>query len=185
MANKRGGQRLKSLVPRQPNGQPRRPTLNDVKQAERAARMKEVSFVANQPHRRGDDHPMASSAVGRVVRRIKGSDELFQAAQKYEKLNRSWALAVNSPRGFANEDTFNSGGGDGPSQQTIDGWNRKLRACEYAVSDFISPYIMQNLILFDQDQHVSLDAAIGRALYALSVEFGMSIDKHPFLQAAQ
>jgi hypothetical protein len=185
MSNRRGGQMLKNMVPRQPNGQPRRPTLKQMKEIEAEKRLGETSVVLKQPHRKDfGNHPWAGSALGRLCLRTKCRREIYDAAHAYFELKRRWGAAVQLPRGYDNGDATGKGG-EGPAGATVRAWLEQIIKCEIVLGSAkrVNRYgLLQNLIIYDIEASADFDAMLVDGLRDLAVHLEFMKDsEHPYM----
>lgn len=88
------------------------------------------AVVLAQPHRRGNLDQMAESALGRLVMARKLRSEVYHAGNEYADIVRRWRAAKGVPVDLR----LNvGGGGDGPSEETVADWGRKMERVEAAV----------------------------------------------------
>jgi hypothetical protein len=91
MSKRRPGRPRVFGIERYPCGQPKRPTLAQLEEADLKARMAEKAFVLGQPHRRGAKDPswvLLDTALGRYADRVGLSKELIEAGVEYAELWR-------------------------------------------------------------------------------------------------
>lgn len=72
-------------------------TVEALNEANATAARKVKAVVLAQPHRRGDDNPMLSDAIGRFCARVRMRSEAYDAANAYAGLVRQWRASSSVP----------------------------------------------------------------------------------------
>lgn len=165
---------------REANGRLKRPTLAQIKAAEREREDVEKATVLAQPHRLGDMDQKLESALGRFVVRNRLRSELYVAGTRLFVLVWSWRAAVGAPMPLhiPRESLLVS---DGPGKDKV--WQRKINGCQRAIARVCGPGAwrpVSNLCVHDWP---ALDAdkdIIVQGLSALAVEFGL-VDSRGFV----
>ena len=142
--------RPRKFVKRELNGRAIRPTLEQIRDADRAQRLAEQSTVLAQPHRRGADDIWPATALGRFVAGQGLRREVYEAGQQYEiDMRRLWAaIGVPSPIKVGE-----GGLGEGISEATATALKSRLGRVELAIATITHSgwLAMRNLVLFDKD----------------------------------
>jgi len=182
---------------RQPNGQLRRPTLAELTSAEANTRMKEISIVIAQPHRRDlidPNDPWAASAVGRFLlpRRSKAIGAItaaYDAADAYRSLYRRW-WALRGVQDVIHDARVTVGSSPdlSPSEQADK--DERVRADGARIGRIklniirmthIGYCVMNNAIMFDVDVPAMSEDDAMTAFGQLAEEMGLSgRPLHPF-----
>lgn len=183
--------RPRKAGPRTKSGALRKPTLQQIKEAEAKEYRENMQTVANQPHRRNAPDPLdrrLSSALGRFCIAHGLRSELFDAGEEWGNLLRRWRAAKGVP------DPMHTGGmgsGLGPSDDTVDGWERLIRRIEAALKALDSTEtiwrLTRSICIDDEDprpgdtRHVFVICG----LRSVAGELGrLSRSAHPFVRAA-
>lgn len=163
-------------------GKLKKPTLDQIKEADAAKRRENKLFVANQPHRRDLPEPFsdrAASALGRFCMIYRVGDELYQAGIAYADLTRRWRGAWGCPDPNHSESI---GSGLGPSDATVAAWWRQIKGIEKALR-------ARSMTHYAAARHLCIDDgdlpedAVGIAVEALQIvadQTGRSVAGHPF-----
>lgn len=175
----RAGRKRKPGI-REANGRLARPTVQQLKELERVSRLGEMATVLAQPHRMGNTHQWAGSALGRFVLAHKLRGELFDVGEEYAALVRR----LRAAKGVPVPEKLSSGGmGLGPSDATVRGWERKeegLRTILMRIGT--QAYIgVRKLVVEDRDTRPETAPLIIAGLVALGVELGtVKAGCHPY-----
>jgi hypothetical protein len=124
------GRPRKSGVDRYPCGKAKKPTLEQLAAAQRAAMEVEMQVVLAQPHRRGNRSQLAESPLGRFCEAHRCPREYFDAGEDYGAMKRRWRAAVGAPM----IDRLGGNGGDIESE-TVRKWAELIKAWERAMLD--------------------------------------------------
>ena len=172
------GRKRKSGL-REPNGRLQRPTTLEALNALAAGeRRKQQAVVLRQPHRRGEDSPLAESPLGRLCLRNKLKRELYEAGMNYGSIVACWRGAKGIPM------TTDCGGGsataDGPTDLVVQRWQRQMLEIERAVMRHGTEalLVMRTLVLDEAEAGIERDGLAIVALEAVAVELGL-MKEHP------
>jgi hypothetical protein len=179
---KRG--RPRKLIAREPNGRAQRPSLAQIKEAERKQRLAETAVVMAQPHRawaRDPGDPRLASALGRLVIRHRLRSELFDAGSEWTGIYRRWRAASAIPDPLHSQSL---GGGLGPSDRLVASWWADIVRVENALRQYgQGAYLgVRHVLLDDADlpDEAIADAIVG--LRVVAVEMGrLPKGAHPFV----
>lgn len=179
--------RPRKAGPRTKSGALRKPTLQQIKEAEAKEYRENMQPVANQPHRRNAPDPLdrrLSSALGRFCIAHGLRSELFDAGEEWGNLLRRWRAAKGVP------DPMHTGGmgsGLGPSDDTVDGWERLIRRIEKSLETAgRRVWLATRSLCIDDVEPYSSEAKWAiEGLQAVAGELGrLSRTAHPFVRAA-
>jgi hypothetical protein len=179
---------------REPNGQLRRPTMQQLNELNRARLQEEKVVVLNQPHRRGGaEDNMQESPLGRFIllhfprdpkAKRRGIGEIyFDAAMEYAKVVRSWRASADVKTDI-NPPSDGLGTGQEPSRETVAGWWLKIKRVESALifrgrGDLLRD--MKQLILHEYEIPGADPYQIKLGLWIIATEMGKLDGKqHPF-----
>jgi hypothetical protein len=171
---------------RYPSGGLRRPTLEQLKEAERRQRLGEIAYVMAQPHRvwagKQAGNPWLENALGRFIIGRKLREELYHAGDHYALTFARWAAAKGIPHPKRRHMV---GGGVGPSDATVAAWWREIEGMEGALRRYGRAYInIRHLCLDDEDLPDEAAADTLAGLRALAVHLGRLPERaHPFVSA--
>jgi hypothetical protein len=176
--------RPRKYGPRDAAGRLKKPTLQQIKEAEAKKHRENMQTVANQPHRRGYSDPLdrrLTSALGRFCIGQRLRSELYDAGEEWAGVLRRWRAAKGVP------DPLHTGGmgtGQGPSDKTVDDWERLIRRIENALHlEGKDVWLLtRNVCIEDQDPYSCEVDVVVRGLRAVAVELGrLPATAHPFL----
>lgn len=117
---------------REPSGKRQREStaqdrLNELARAQADA---ETALVRSQPHRRGENSPLAESAIGRFILQYALARELYDAAMHYLYIRGLWLAAIKAPR---NE--RHGGSGADLELEAVKKWNNHLIEWQLAMKE--------------------------------------------------
>lgn len=184
MASRAG--RKRSFGHRQPNGELKRPTMQQIADLDLARRQEHKQVVLAQPHRRGNTDQRCATAIGRFfIRNPRLRRELPDAAERYAALKRRWRAAWGVRT--MERASEGSGSGLGPSATAVRRWGAEITMAERAMME-ASPagyFAVRLLVLEDADIGTDQEAAAVVSLTALAVQLElMKEDSHPFAARA-
>ena len=123
--------RKRKFTPREPNGRAQRSTVAALEAIERDKRLQNMSVVLSQPHRQGNTDQRCESALGRFCLKHRLAREIYDAAEEYRGVVNRWRAAKGIPmelrQGIGS-------GGDGPSEDTVRGWSKRILLMERALN---------------------------------------------------
>jgi hypothetical protein len=174
---------------RQPNGQLRRPTLAQLQENEYQRRMSETAVVAAQPHRawaKDPRDPKLATALGRFCVFYAVRSELYEAGVEWANTYRRLLAAKGCPDPL-HQSTLGRGG-DGPSDATVDAWERDVERVENALRPYGSGALVgvRHLCMDNADlpAEAAADAIVG--LRVLAVTLGrLPKGAHPFARPVE
>ena len=172
------GRKRKSGL-REPNGRLQRATTVDGLNAlADAARRKQQSVVLRQPHRRGEDSPLAENPLGRLCLRRRLRREMFEAGMNYAAIVACWRGAKGVP--MATGRGTGKGSADGPSDLVVQRWQRQMLEIERAVTrhGLEALLVLRTLVLDEAEAGIERDEIAIVALKAAAVELGL-MREHP------
>jgi hypothetical protein len=187
MSKKRPGRPRTFAVEREPNGRIKRPTLAQLAEVERNARLAEIAFVLGQPHRRYAKAPEdvnLITALGRYADRTGLPKDHLQAGLDYRELWRK-SFVRQDIEGVYRDPSQGPLGGP-PSADDEARYAERTRivvaarvSAEHAAlrRDGTAFAAMRHLVIDDQDIPPSMWAAARLGLYWIGVELG--IFPHP------
>lgn len=159
------------MVDREPNGRPKRPTLAQLRGAQVAIEDAEKTFVAFQPHRRGNMSDLAGSALGRYILVTKGRAECYDAAGEYAAVKSKWLSAWSAPR-----DLRQGGSGGDIPMETVAEWKRRIDEMQDAMlraGGVAGLGWVEEMAVYDRGMpRASEWNKVNRALLALAVDCG-------------
>ena len=169
------GPKAKKGVTRTPSGRASRSksTMQMLNEMNARKERDVLDFVANQPHRRGDDSKMAECPLGRFCKEYGLDDAVYQAALNYNDIRRRWRSAMGAPTNLR----LNMPAmiGDGPSFDTVQGWAHRLASLRHAVVDAVggSAWLAAETLIVDEIEIPEvLHTPARNALAVLAVEMG-------------
>jgi hypothetical protein len=163
-------------------GRLKKPTLEQIMDADKAKRRENKLFVASQPHRRYLPEPFserAASALGRFCMVYQLREELYQAGMHYSELTRRWRGAWGCPDPIHSDSL---GGGLGPSEAAVETWWRHIEGIEKALRAKSMRHYAAARHLCVDDGDLPEDV-VGLAIEALQIvadQTGRSVAGHPF-----
>jgi hypothetical protein len=157
---------------REPSGQLKRPTVQQLAELERAARDIEKVVVLAQPHRRGNSDQRRSSPLGCFVIDHKLRDELYDAGNEYAALVRRLWAAKGVPvdqRGSA------AGMGLGPSDATVRGWERDEEGIRTILMRLSTQTYLNIRLITVEERGIKPEfyGEVVKGLRAIAIELGM------------
>lgn len=176
----RAGRKRRELITREPNGRPKRPTVQQLEELQRQRFDFEKAIVLSQPHRRGDSDQRRASPLGRFVLDNKLRPELYDAGNEYAGLvRRLWAA-----KGVPSDQKGAAGStGLGPSDATVRGWERREEALRTALMRLSSQTFLNIRRITVEEREVKTEfyAEVVAGLMTLAVEMGrIRASEHPY-----
>jgi hypothetical protein len=185
----RAGRKRKPTLSRQPNGQIRRPTMQQLNAMQVSREDAEKVVALAQPHRRGDKDQLRGSALGRfLLQHVSDPDrrqDFYRGAENFGNLIRRWQGGWGVPphAKVPSDDIRGGGTGEGASWASLaDMWKRICKVDNRLIGSGQArmPRLIRRLVLEDLDVQAEPEHLIV-ALWLVSVEMGaMSEKSHPF-----